>query len=147
MDKIGYMDSKCIKSLKTCLTPCLSIAVFLSASLHVFNLNAQETAEEEMAPSNPGIASPTEGDNLAMQGMRVEEGLGESEPEGPSEAQKSFIDNKAQEDEEIKKEEADAQLDVAETQEVQAESEPVVGEVEPVESMEPEVNYDVNEVR
>lgn len=101
----------------------LSLAIFLSASLHSFELQAQE---DEEVPSNPELAGPNEGDREAMQGMRVEEGLGESEPEGLSEAQESFIDNKAQEDEEIKKEEADAQVDAAQAEEIQATEEPFV---------------------
>lgn len=99
----------------------LSLALFMSASLHSFELSAQENEE---TPSNPEIASPTTGDQEAMQGMRVEEGLGESEPEGMTEGQQSYVDNKAQEDEEIKKEEADAEVDAAEAQEIQASEEP-----------------------
>jgi hypothetical protein len=117
----------------------LTIALFLTASLYCFNLNAEEPEE---VPSNPEIAGATEGDEQALEGMRVEEGLGESEPEGLTEGQRSYIDNKAQEDEEIKKEEADAEVDAAEAQEVEAEEAPFE---EPLVEPEVGVNYGVRE--
>ena len=102
----------------------LSIALFLSASLYTFDLKAQESEELQEIPSDRGVASPTQADDLAMQGLRVEEGLGESEPQGITEAQKTYIDKKAEEDEEIRKEEADAELDQAEAAEISATTQP-----------------------
>jgi hypothetical protein len=99
----------------------ITLALFISASLHTFG------EEPEVTPENPGISSPTEGDNLAMEGMRVEEGLGASRPtEEINEAQQSYINNKAQQDEEIKQEEADAEETEADAQEMEAFEEPFV---------------------
>jgi hypothetical protein len=115
----------------------LVIALFVSASLYCVNLHAQEDAE---VPSNPAVAGPNQGDEEALQGMRVEEGLGESEPEGLTEGQQSYINNKAEEDEEIKKEEADAEVDTAEAEEMEATEAPFEAPV-----VEPEVGVEVRE--
>ena len=111
----------------------LALSLFLSASIYTFPSNAQEVEESEEAPeqlereeipSDRGISSPTQADLAAMQGMRVEEGLGESEPEGLTEGQTAYINEKAEEDEEIKKEKADADLSAADAQEIAATEEP-----------------------
>jgi hypothetical protein len=88
----------------------LSIALLLTITCSLL------VAQEGPLPENPGIAGPDQADNEAQEGMDIEEGLNPVPAPEVSEAQQSFANDKAEEDEEIKKEEADAEKEEADAE-------------------------------
>jgi hypothetical protein len=112
----------------------IGLSLTLAACLAVLALGNQAKAQDEPVPENPEISSPTEGDNLAQEGMAIEEGLEPVPAPKVSEAAQSFADQKGEADLNVENQEANLEEAQTEATTIEAETaviSPVYGPVRP----------------